>query len=330
MPTEPDADPGPDGNTVVSGSRLRRRELATPDGASGETTLWDSELEVPCSFERATGSRVGQGMSMRMVLADDGAVWPDAIVDEERGEPCRPDRESGRCLPAWWAVFWEGDRLRDVSCEQRVVAVDACHGSTLRGRESTCAPWSFYEYGDEVEPDALSQRGEDNVCEPAENVTGTPVTVGPLIPFETFPVVDIVTVGEGTVREQRMVDAAGDSLMTGDGGPTLYDESLQERCWPALMIDGSLRCLPPALPLTVMPLYADLERCGVASSVYALGEELESEEVYWELAGCSLALPFMGSAPGALSLAKFRKYDSAVVFKIRQSWRILDCDGTRG
>lgn len=134
--------------------------------------------------------------------------------------------------------------------------------------------------------------------------------------------VDIVTVGAGRVREQRTVDAAGDSLVTGDGGRALYDTSLAEHCWPELLADGSIRCVPRAVHLSSIPLYADdqcshrvvggygdtcggtttppsyvveHESCGVASCVHALSDELDSEDVYWNLAGCSLAEPFIGT-----------------------------------
>jgi len=421
-PAEPDPDPGPDGNTVVSGSRLHRRALATPDGATSEVGLWDSELEVPCTFERAgdgeqrcmpklpgemmfsdpectqpviasywsceetdfryardylgesdcewtietfeaiegevpaqipvfsdwtgecaaQGSRLAvpaqpmaddaliratfieqpraAGMSMRILLADDGAVWPDEVLDEGRAERCKPDAQSGRCIPASSAGFGHWSTLLDAACEQRVVAVDACDGSALRGRESVCDPWSLYEYGDEVDAAGVSLLGEDGVCEAAEGATGTHVTVGPLIPVETFPAVETVTVGEGRLREQRLVDAAGDSLATSTWGRTLYDTELGERCAPRWTADGVIRCLPPAASLSSLPLFADDdctqrvvrgysaecevpatilsyavqdEGCSGASSIYELGEALDTEEVYWELGGCSLAEHFI-------------------------------------
>lgn len=423
VPGEPDADPGPDGNTVVSGSRLRRRELTTPSGAVAETELWDSKLAVPCSFERASdgeqrcmpdvyagvvfadsectqpvivspfsctendfryarryldtadcdwtvevyaavegegpaempvfsqwsgecaaegtmqavlAQRVPEralvrasffeqprtdGMSMRMLVADDGAVWPEAVVDEGRGEPCHPELESGRCVPEAAAWFSHRSPLSEGACEQRVVGVDACDGAILRGRESACDPDSFYEYGDEVDAQDLSELGDDNVCEPTEGFADAYVTLGPVIPFESFPSVQTVTLGEGTVQEQRMLDAAGDSLVTGDRGHRLYDTSLEEYCWPALMADGSIRCLPRAARLPSIPVYADDEcsqrvvggsasvcgetappvpyaveqgSCGAASSVYVLGDKVDSQDFYWPISGCSPAAPIFG------------------------------------
>jgi|GEM_PF-2072491 len=424
-PTQPETDPGPDGNAVLSGTRLHRRELETSDGASAETSLWDSALAVPCSFEPASdgesrcipdlhgtvmfadpqctqpviaaywscvgddlryarrsvaegdcdrsvetyaaiegedpvlrpvfwlregdcvadGTRQSvlaqrlpdsdlvratriesprtQGMSMRMLLAEDGAVWPETVIDQGRGEPCSPDRESERCVPASAGWFSERDLLHDASCEQRAVEVDACQGSTLRGRESTCAPMAFYEHGEEV--GALAQRGLDDICEPLEDVTGTHVTVGAAIPIETFPPAEVATVGEGRIREQRMVDTAGDSLVTGLGGRRLYDTALDLLCHPMRMADGTIRCLPPVLTLHAYSLYADdqctepvvaayadacdgttipasyaaaFESCGEVSSIYTLDEELGAEQVYWDGGGtCSPAPSSIADPP---------------------------------
>jgi hypothetical protein len=417
-------EPGPDGNTVVSGTRLLRRDLAKADGIAGATGLWDSDLEVPCSFERTSDgelrcvpdvhgalmfadpactqpvivgpqfscleedlryarryldhsdcawtletyeavdgqdpvempvytSRSGaceaygeevavaaerisddalvrgvfterartDGMSMRIVVADDGAVWPESIVDDARGEACTPDGDTGRCLPAAPSVFSEWDRLRDGGCQQRVVDVDACSGSTLRGSEGACEPSLFHERGEHVDVDSLSQSGDDGVCEPAGEVFGTPVTVGSVIPFGAFPAVEVEMLGDGRIRELRYTDAEGDSLATGRSGRVLYDAELEMRCHVMLANDGVHRCVPPALAGTSIPLYADdqcsqrvvrvsADACGVpvevpamatrveacdVLSVHTLGEPLDAEEVYWNLGSCSLALPFVGA-----------------------------------
>ena len=162
--------------------------------------------------------------------------------------------------------------------------------------------------------EAVSVLEEDNVCEAAQGVYSTHVTVGPVIAADTFPAVETVMVGEGRIREQRLVDAAGNSLAANGWGRTLYDTDLGERCAPRRMADGAIRCLPPALQVSSIQLFADdncTQRvvsahsphcevtpapgyavvsggCGVAASIYVLGGQLDIAEVYAEPAGCSL------------------------------------------
>lgn len=267
---EAEGDPLPEGTAVF---RSLGGECEALDGPSVVTRARKAEMAAFARGDRKTIPGES-GVVVEIVDGEDGSRFVVGLRDEKRDVRCEPDYvitggfDHDSCVPTPWALALNSYAFADFECSQRAVPLPTCGGeldAIVAYDEDECGgEFVLHEAGPTVDleqPFVMS----GGVCTFGSHAPQRWGTVGGVAAPGTFGTVAAHDVGSGRVVARYIGTTNGETALF----TSFVDTEFDERCSPARMSDGVLRCISM---FTYGTVFADAA-CTVPLFSYARAKE---------------------------------------------------------